>query len=39
MSGPSRIALSRILAVNWYGYRQFIDVAGLTLIPRGGSPQ
>ena len=32
MSGHSRIALSRILAVNWYGYRQFIDVAGLTLI-------
>ena len=29
---PSRIALSRILAVNWYGYRQFIDVAGLSLI-------
>jgi uncharacterized protein YPO0396 len=28
----SRITLSRILAVNWYGYRQFIDVAGLTLI-------
>jgi energy-coupling factor transporter ATP-binding protein EcfA2 len=27
-----RIALSRILAVNWYGYRQFIDVAGLSLI-------
>lgn len=27
-----RISLSRILAVNWYGYRQFIDVAGLTLI-------
>lgn len=27
-----RITLSRILAVNWYGYRQFIDVAGLTLI-------
>ncbi len=28
----SRITLSRILAVNWYGYRQFIDVSGLTLI-------
>ncbi len=28
----SRITLSRILAVNWYGYRQFIDVAGLSLI-------
>ena len=27
-----RITLSRILAVNWYGYRQFIDVSGLTLI-------
>ncbi len=32
MSSTSRIALSRILAVNWYGYRQFIDVSGLTLI-------
>ena len=31
MSQP-RITLSRILAVNWYGYRQFIDVAGLSLI-------
>ncbi len=31
MSHP-RITLSRILAVNWYGYRQFIDVAGLSLI-------
>lgn len=28
----ARITLSRILAVNWYGYRQFIDVAGLSLI-------
>ncbi len=28
----SRVTLSRILAVNWYGYRQFIDVTGLTLI-------
>jgi len=27
-----RITLSRIVAVNWYGYRQFIDVGGLTLI-------
>ena len=27
-----RVHLSRILAVNWYGYRQFIDVSGLTLI-------
>ncbi len=27
-----RATLSRILAVNWYGYRQFIDVRGLTLI-------
>lgn len=27
-----RITLSRILAVNWYGYRQFIDVEGLSLI-------
>ncbi len=31
MSAP-RVTLSRILAVNWYGYRQFIDVAGLSLI-------
>ncbi len=29
---PKRITLSRVLAVNWYGYRQFIDVAGLSLI-------
>ena len=28
----ARVHLSRILAVNWYGYRRFIDVAGLTLI-------
>lgn len=28
----SRVTLSRVLAVNWYGYRQFIDVGGLTLI-------
>jgi energy-coupling factor transporter ATP-binding protein EcfA2 len=27
-----RITLSRIVAVNWYGYRQFIDLRGLTLI-------
>ena len=27
-----RITLSRIVAVNWYGYRQFIDVSGLSLI-------
>lgn len=27
-----RVTLSRVLAVNWYGYRQFIDVAGLSLI-------
>jgi uncharacterized protein YPO0396 len=32
MSQGARITLSRILAVNWYGYQQFIDVAGLTLI-------
>jgi uncharacterized protein YPO0396 len=32
MNSPARISLSRILAVNWYGYRQFIDVSGLTLI-------
>jgi uncharacterized protein YPO0396 len=31
VSAP-RITLSRILAVNWYGYRQFIDVSGLSLI-------
>jgi uncharacterized protein YPO0396 len=28
----SRVTLSRIIAVNWYGYRQIIDVQGLTLI-------
>ncbi|CAN5830266.1 SbcC/MukB-like Walker B domain-containing protein [soil metagenome] len=28
----SRITLSRIIAVNWYGYRQFIDLRGLSLI-------
>lgn len=27
-----RITLSRIVAVNWYGYRQFIDISGLSLI-------
>lgn len=27
-----RIQLSRIIAVNWYGYRDFIDVSGLTFI-------
>jgi len=27
-----RITLSRIIAVNWYGYRQFIDLSGLSLI-------
>ena len=32
MKGPRRITLSRIIAVNWYGYRQFIDVQGLSLI-------
>lgn len=32
MNSPARITLSRIVAVNWYGYRQFIDVRGLTLI-------
>ncbi len=32
MATNPRVTLSRILAVNWYGYRQFIDVAGLTLI-------
>ena len=29
---PSRVHLSRILAINWYGYRRFIDLAGLSLI-------
>ncbi|MCX6868199.1 MAG: hypothetical protein NTV46_18710 [Verrucomicrobia bacterium] len=29
---PARVHLSRIIAINWYGYRRFIDVAGLTLI-------
>lgn len=28
----TRVHLSRIIAVNWYGYRQFIDVSGLSLI-------
>lgn len=32
MTHPSRITLSRIIAVNWYGYRQFIDIHGLSLI-------
>ncbi len=29
---PSRVHLSRIIAINWYGYRRFIDVSGLSLI-------
>lgn len=29
---PTRIHLSRIIAINWYGYRRFIDVSGLSLI-------
>jgi uncharacterized protein YPO0396 len=29
---PARVHLSRIIAINWYGYRRFIDVAGLSLI-------
>lgn len=29
---PSRVHLSRVIAINWYGYRRFIDVSGLTLI-------
>lgn len=32
MVSEQRMSLSRILAVNWYGYRQIIDVGGLTLI-------
>lgn len=32
MTSTDRITLSRIIAVNWYGYRQFIDVEGLSLI-------
>ena len=32
MTSPRRITLSRLIAVNWYGYRQFIDVHGLSLI-------
>ena len=32
MTMTPRVTLSRILAVNWYGYRQFIEVGGLTLI-------
>ncbi|MCU0748572.1 MAG: hypothetical protein MUF13_03400 [Akkermansiaceae bacterium] len=27
-----RVHVSRILAINWYGYRRFIDVSGLSLI-------
>ena len=30
-----RVALSRILAVNWYGFRQIIDVEGATVIAGG----
>ena len=29
---PTRVHLSRIIAINWYGYRRFIDVSGLSLI-------
>lgn len=32
MDRPQRITLSRILAVNWYGFRRIIDVRGLTLL-------
>jgi energy-coupling factor transporter ATP-binding protein EcfA2 len=28
----TRVHLSRILAINWYGYRRFIDITGLSLI-------
>ena len=28
----TRVHLSRVIAVNWYGYRQFVDISGLTLI-------
>jgi uncharacterized protein YPO0396 len=28
----TRVHLSRILAINWYGYRRFIDLSGLSLI-------
>lgn len=28
----ARVHLSRILAINWYGYRRFIDISGLSLI-------
>ena len=27
-----RISLSRIVALNWYGFRQIIDIAGNTLV-------
>ena len=27
-----RIALSRVLAINWYGFRQIIDVSGATVV-------
>ncbi len=29
---PTRVHLSRIIAINWYGYRRFIDISGLSLI-------
>ena len=31
----SRIPLSRILAIHWYGFRQIIDLGGATIIAGG----
>jgi uncharacterized protein YPO0396 len=30
-----RAALSRILAIHWYGFRQIIDLGGATIIAGG----
>lgn len=32
MDRPQRITLSRIIAINWYGFRRIIDVNGLALL-------
>jgi len=32
---PRRITLSRIVAINWYGFRQIIDIGGATVIAGG----
>ena len=31
-SVPQRVSLSRIIAVNWRGFRQFIDLEGNTVV-------